>query len=237
MVYTCSAQLTGIARTGTNFYVRCKDQPTLANENDRNENQESYQFSLRGSNPLKLKNLAPNGTIYGAVRPAPVIISAETMFGCEDNKAVCYYSFNDNENGYVKFFETDTANGLHSQRLDLQAGRHNVFIKCVDSGGNLVKNMTTFDLDIDTNAPVIARAYEEDDYLVLITPRNSECVYTNENCDFLFDEGTVMPYANSTSHVTQWIPNQDYFIKCRDEFKSESIDCSLIVRAKDNFLE
>lgn len=235
-VYPCTAQLTGIARTGTDFYVRCQDQTELGNSTKRNTNMESYAYRLRGSDPLKLKNIQPNSTIYGAVRPAPVELYAETLFGCDQNQAVCFYSSTGQESSYVKFFDTSKSDGIHTQRLDLNDGTYTYYVKCVDSGGNLAANATQFKVEIDTNAPVIARVYQEDNYLKLVTPRNSECVYTNTNCDYLFAEGTIMPYANTTAHITDWASDKTYYIKCRDAFRSEPTDCSMIVRPQENFL-
>jgi len=231
--------LKGIARDGNNFFVRCKDQPEgIVNESKRNKMQESYIFNLRRSNQLKLSNIKPNETIFGAVRPAPVELYAETLFGCEDNKAICYYSTTNSPNSFVQFFDnSETTNeGIHTQRLDLNDGTYTYYVRCVDDGGNVANATTQFKVSIDTNAPVVARAYEEDGYLKLVTPLNSECVYNTESCDYLFNEGTQMPYANSTAHVTEWFADKKYFIKCRDQYRSEPVDCSLIVRPTDNFL-
>lgn len=234
-LYTCRTNLTGIPRDGTEYFVRCKDQPS-APENDRNENVQSYEFSLKGSNPLKMKNLRPNETIYGSVNPAPVELYAETIFGCEDRNAVCYYSNTGNDNSYVQFFDTDNEDGIHTQRLDLFAGEHTYYIKCVDAGGNVEINSTTFDLDIDTDAPVVARVYEEDEYLKFVTVRDAECTYTTNSCDFFFNEGTEMPFANSTSHIVDFDPTKTYYVKCRDEFRNEEAQCSVVVRPTQNFL-
>lgn len=234
-LYTCSADLTGIARDGTNYYVRCKDQPGVE-ENDRNENADSYEFTLRGSTDLKIMNLMPNGTIFGGVNPAPVELYAETRFGCDDGRAICYYSTTGEDADYLQFFDTNTDDGIHTQRQDLTEGRYKYFYKCVDSGGNVAKESTTFNLDIDVNSPVIARIYEEDQMLKIVTVRNSECVYTHDNCDYSFVEGIEMPYANSSVHVTEWKEDKTYYIKCRDEFKNEEADCSAIVKPTTNFL-
>jgi hypothetical protein len=118
----------------------------------------------------------------------------------------------------------------------LYSGSYNYFIKCIDSGGNVAEESTSFKVEVDPNAPLIARVYEEDSYLKIITPRNSECSFTNDNCDFLFDEGTVMPYENTTAHVTPWMEDKTYYIKCRDEYRSETPDCSIVVRPMNNFL-
>jgi len=234
-LFTCSTELTGVSRDDTKFYIRCKDQPG-ANENDRNKNRESFEFSLRGSTGLRLKNLQPNGTIFGAVSVMPVELYAETLFGCNNGRAICQWSETGNSNDYIQFFDTNTEDGIHTQRLDLTAGIHEYFIKCVDAGGNLVEDSTTFTLNIDTSAPVIARIYEESQMLKIVTVRDSECSYTFDNCDFSFEEGTIMPYANSSVHVAEWNNDKTYYIKCRDEFRNEDADCSAIVRPTRDFL-
>jgi len=234
-LFVCKANLTGIARDETNFYVRCKDQPGKAEE-DRNENQESYVFSLRGSTGLKMNNLQPNGTIFGGVRPSPVELYVETLFGCNGGQAVCFYSTTGEDNDYIMFYDTNTKDGIHTQRLDLDGGNYKYYIKCVDEGGNVVEEIMEFSLDIDESAPVVARVYEEGQMLKIVTVRDSECSYSLDNCDFSFDEGTQMPYANSTVHVAEWVRGKTYYIKCRDEFKNEDADCSVVVRLSQNFL-
>ena len=72
--------------------------------------------------------------------------------------------------------------------------------------------------------------------LKIITVRDSECSYSFDNCDFSFEEGVVMPYSNSTVHVAEWNRDKTYYIKCRDEFRNEEADCSIIVRPSRNFL-
>ena len=234
-LFSCATELTGISRDDTKFYVRCKDQPG-ADESDRNENKESFEFSLRGSTGLKMKDLQPNGTIFGAVSPMPVELKVKTLFGCNNGQAICKYSLTGNTNDYIQFFDTNNEDGIHTQRLDLIAGEHEYFVQCVDEGGNLVEDSATFNLDIDTSAPVVARIYEEEGMLKIVTVRDSECSYTFDNCDFTFDEGTVMPYANSTVHIAEWNEKETYYIKCRDEFRNEDADCSIVVRPSRDFL-
>ncbi|MDH3352931.1 MAG: hypothetical protein OEL87_00605, partial [Nanoarchaeota archaeon] len=234
-LFTCVSELTGISREDTKFYIRCKDQPG-AEENDRNTNKQSFEFSLIGSTGLKLRNIQPNETISGSISPFPVELRAETSFGCNDGQAICKYSATGNANDYVQFFDTNTEDGIHTQRLNLAAGTHQYFVQCVDAGGNLVEDSVTFTLDIDTTAPAIARIYEEDQMLKIITTKDSECSYTFDNCDFSFDEGTIMPYANSSTHVAEWKNDKTYYIKCRDEFRNEEADCSAVVRPTQNFL-
>jgi len=224
-LFTCATELTGIPRDEASFYIRCKDYAE-----DRNTMKQSYEFSLRGSTALKMKNLRPNETIFGGVSPAPVELYVETLFGCNEGRAICSWSESGDNGDYIQFFDTNTEDGVHTQRLDLTDGNHNYYVQCVDEGGNLVEDVAEFRLDIDENAPVVARIYEEDNLLKLVTVRDSECAYTFDNCDFTFAEGTEMPYANTTVHVTEWDEEKTYYIKCRDEFRNEDADCSVVVR-------
>lgn len=232
-LFGCEADLTGIPRDGANYYVRCKDQPNV-NENDRNVNTQSFEFSLRGSTGLVLKNLKPNSTVFGGVSPAPIELYAETLFGCNEGLAICDWS-NDGSN-YIQFFDTNNEDGIHTQRLDLGAGDHDYFVRCVDAGGNVVEEVTSFTVDIDTNAPVVARVYEEGGMLKIVTVRDSECSYSLDNCDFTFAQGFEMPYGNTTVHVAEWGQDNTYYIKCRDEFLNEGAGCSVVVRPTENFL-
>lgn len=232
-LFGCKSSLSGIPRDGATYYVRCKDQPGK-DEEDRNENMESFKFELRGSTALVLKNLRPNSTIFGGVSPAPIELYAETLFGCNNGRAVCEWS-SDGSN-YIQFFDTNKEDGIHTQRLDLTDGNHEYFVRCVDEGGNLVEESVNFEVEIDTSAPVVARVYEQDGMLKIITIRKSECSYTLDNCDFSFEEGIEMPYANTVSHVAEWSEENTYYIKCRDEFLNEEAACSIIVRPTENFL-
>ncbi len=235
MLYTCNTELTGVKREGTDYYVKCEDRQNEP-KNLRNSMAQPVVFRLKGSNPLKLKTVLPNGTIYGGVSPMRVDLRAETLFGCDDNRAVCFYSSSGLESSYVAFFDTDQTSGIHIQRLDLFAGTHTYFVKCVDAGGNVAISNTTFTLDIDTASPIVTRAYYEDDYLKLVTVRDSDCVYSADSCDFLFEEGILMPYAKSSTHIVAWENDKIFYVKCRDEFRNEPIDCSVVIQPKENFL-
>jgi hypothetical protein len=234
-LFTCQTTLTGVTRDGTDYFIKCRDQPNKE-ENSRNEMQESYEFNLHGSTGLVMKNLKPNGTIFGAVSPAPIELYVETSFGCDGGQAICFYSETGEEGDYISFFDTNSGNGIHTQPLSLLEGEHTLHVSCVDSGGNLAEDTTTFNVEIDENAPVIARVYEEENLLKVVTVRDSECAYSLNSCDFSFAEGTQMPFANTTIHVTEWNQENTYFIKCRDEFLNEEADCSLVVKPITNFL-
>jgi hypothetical protein len=228
-VFGCTASLTGIPRDGTSYYVRCKDKASSANEM-----RESFEFGLRGSNGLALRNLKPNGTVLGGVSPAPIELYVETLFGCNEGRAVCKWS--NSGTNWIDFFDTNTDDRIHTQRLDLTDGDHNYYVRCIDEGGNVAEDVARFDVDIDTSAPVVARVYEESGMLKIVTVRDSECSYSLDNCDFSFSEGVEMPNAGTPVHVAEWSEGNTYHVKCRDEFLNEGAACSVVVRPTENFL-
>jgi hypothetical protein len=231
MVYPCSATLTGINSENTPFYIRCEDK--AGNDNDA-----SYNFSLSGSNPLKMMNLAPNETIRSGTNLAQVNLYAETIFGCGAGRAVCFYSQTGNQDDFITFKDTDTDDGVHTQQLYLEDGQHTISFRCVDAGGNVAENTTSFEVDVNTNPPSIIRVYEDSDLLKIMTDRDATCSFTTSDCNFLVDEGEKLITATGSQniHMTEWVKNIDYYIKCKDNFNNEALDCSTIVRPIDNFL-
>lgn len=229
-LYACNAQLDSIARDGTDYYIRCEDSAN-------NKMATSYNFRLKGSTSLLMKVAKPNETVFGGINPAPVELYTQTNFGCEDNKAVCFYSFTGKLNDYIMFYDTNNDDGISTQKIFLTSGKKEVFIRCVDAGGNVANTTLDFNVEIDTIAPVVARVYEEDNLLKIVTVRDSECTYTNDDCSFLFEEGIDMPNANTTVHVTEWLKDKTYYIKCRDEYRSAGeADCSVVIKPVQNFL-
>lgn len=233
MVYTCKTTLTGIKDRQNNvFYFRCKDQP-WANESSRYPMQESYKFTLVGTEPLNIIDIKPNGTIYGSTDVVSVWFEAETANGYKNGEAICYYSETGKENDFIEFFETGTE--LHKQRLDLVEGSYKYYIKCLDLGGNRDDNFTEFKVEVDREAPIITRVYRENELLKIATTEESECRYDIKSCNFKFEDGIDMPYANSTSHFAEWKTENTYFIRCSDKYGNMPLPntCSIIVRPYD----
>ena len=232
-LFPCEANLTGIPVDGADFFVRCQDQKG-------NNMTESLKYSLHGSTALIMRNLQPDGSemIYGAVSPAPVELYAETSMGCYDGVAVCEYKTDSGK--YTEFFDTNNADGVHTQRLDLAEGPHEVSIRCTDAGGNQEEKTISFNVEINEEAPIVARFYEEDGNLKIVTVTDSNCVYSSDDevgCEFEFDEGTVMHYADSKVHIAEWSNDKTFYIKCRDDFRNEEADnCSITIRPTTDFL-
>lgn len=239
--YTCTSTLNGINRDGTNFYVRCIDQPGLEDYNKRNQMTKGERFTLRRGSQLLLKDANPNNeTIFGIVRPLPIELKVDTFGGCDDNTAACYYSTSKSSEGFIQFFETNTHDGVSTQPLNLDSGNYKYYIKCFDSGGNLAETEINFKVEIDQSTPIIARAYYEDldDSLKLVTTTESECVYSTVDCNYLFSsEGTPFRSYDKRVHYADWLPDKKYFVKCRDEYRPDPVDCSLIINPKEGFLD
>jgi hypothetical protein len=233
LVYTCKTNLTGVkSRQDNVFYFRCKDQPG-AEETKRNKMEQSYKYTLIGTEPLNIIDVKPNGTIKGSTSVVSVNVEVKTSNGYKNGEAICYFSETQNEADYVKFFETGTSK--HTQRLDLAEGNYKYYIKCLDLGGNRDDNSTEFTVDVDTESPTIVRVYQENLLLKLITAEDSNCKYSIDNCNFKFEDGLDMPYPNQTEHFAEWKTENTYYIRCSDEYGNIPVSntCSLIVRPYD----
>ena len=131
-------------------------------------------------------------------------------------------------------FETDSF--AHRQTLTLPAGERTYHFRCVDAGGNSDESETTFNVFVDTQPPLVTRAYRELDALKVTTDEDAECVYSLNSCNFDFDEGVTMIHVNpsiKTTHFIPWEPNLVYYIKCEDGFGNQPAPttCSIIASA------
>ncbi len=230
MLYKCSTTLEGIKDSQENkFYFRCEDK-------ESNENSESTEFTLIGTKPLVIDNVLPNGTIKDSTEIIKVSLEVETSAGYKEGEATCYYKESDeSENNYVKFYETDSYE--HLQNLWLEEGDYDYTIRCVDLGGNADEETLEFSVESDTEQPIITRAYKEDTNLKIITNEKAECVYSNIDCDYSFEEGSDMKVLEEVEHYIEWKSNQNYYIKCKDEYDNQPNfnECSMIIRPFDVF--
>ncbi|MEK6848648.1 MAG: hypothetical protein AABX65_03375, partial [Nanoarchaeota archaeon] len=236
MLYKCKTTLNGLQdRKDNSFFFRCKDQPWLGNSSDRNTNTESYKFTIKGTQPLNIIDIKPNGTIKGGTTLATTYLELTTDNGYNYGDATCYYSTTGIEKDYILMYET--GKNKHKQRLDLPSGLYTYYFQCVDLGGNSVRNSTTFTAEVDTQAPKVARVYNENGKLKILTDQKSVCSYSNneeKKCNFQINEGINMPYANSTEHSAEWKP-LNYYVKCTDlnDIQPLPTECSIIVRPKN----
>ncbi len=245
--YGCSGTLEGVKDNVENkYYIRCKDKPWLEGQTDakgkRYENRESYPLTLKGTRQLIINSITVNGggndtIIKDSVDPVKVTLEVETSAGADDGRARCQYKTNDK---YYYFYNggiLDYSLYKNTQRLDLSGGNYVISIKCNDLGGNTDTGIINFSVEIDTEAPIIVRAYYENSYLKIITDEEAECRYgTSDNvgCDYNYEEGNLMLDVEGLEHYVDWNSNTNFYIKCGED-KEGGIyppknQCSMVVR-------
>ncbi len=231
MLYKCTTTLTGIKNEQENlFYFRCKDQPTKP-ESDRITNAESYEFKLIGTRPLVIDKVGPNGTVKDSTENVKVTLTAETSAGYNEGQATCYYSTTGDEGSYIMFYSTNSH--THSQDLYLPEGDYEYYIKCIDLGGNSDVKTTYFEVESDSEPPVITRTFYEESYLKLITDEEAQCVYDTVNCNYPFDDGNKITSIDDTNHFMDWNTDTTLYIKCKDKYGNQPSpsECNIVVRA------
>lgn len=229
--YVCAGNLTGIKNLEENkFYFRCRDQPNKEDK-DRNTMTQSYELTLKGTQPLGILSTSPSGTIFGSTDTVVVDLGVKTDDGAEEGKSICYFSNTGEIDTFVSMFSTN--NFEHEQSLDLIAGSYEFFFRCIDAGGNTAESKTSFSVSIDKQAPLVTRAYREEG-LKIVTNEEAECVYSLTSCNYNFEEGVPLIYSNPSiknNHFLEWNPNAIYYIKCSDLYMNMPSPnaCSIIV--------
>ncbi len=229
--YVCKTNLTGIKNQEDNkFYFRCKDQPTKQDK-ERNVMTQSYEFILRGSQPLNIISVGPNATIFGSTDTVPVDLTVKTDDGAEEGKAICYFSSTGEKDSYIGMFETNSFE--HKQTLDLVSGNYEYFFRCIDAGSNTAEDKTSFSVLIDKEIPLITRAYKEEG-LKIVTNEDAQCVYSQTSCNYNFEEGLPLIYSNpsiKTNHFAEWKSGAVYYIKCSDFYNNmpSPNECNIVV--------
>jgi hypothetical protein len=235
LTYTCSENLTGVKdREDNTFYFKCKDKPGKP-ENERYVMTQSYPLVLKGSQPLNIVNVGPNGTISGSTETVAVDLTVETSNGAEEGKAVCAFSPDNVAENFVSMFETNSYK--HKQTLDLVTGNYAYFFRCIDLGGNIDESSTTFAVFVDKMPPSVTRVYRDETMgLKVVTNEDADCAYSLTTCNFKFEEGLKLEHSNPLMKKvsgTDWKAGQTYYIKCRDAYGNEPNpnECSVTVKA------
>lgn len=226
--YTCSSNLTGIRQNeDTHYYVKCQDvSPRL------NTNVQDYVYSLTGSRALSIVSASPNNTVIrDSTSPATVTLKARTIGGTYDGSALCYYSNTGVEGSYIIFDNSSSTE--HSTNIYLYSGLYNYFIRCHDGGGNSDRSLINFSVQIDSEAPLISRAYYEEGSMKIITSEEAECKFSTESCEYNFDDGVNFNSIGGFNHKIGWQTESDLYIKCQDIYGNRPAspnECSIIVR-------
>ncbi|MCX8159071.1 MAG: hypothetical protein N3D20_02165 [Candidatus Pacearchaeota archaeon] len=233
LAYECNATI-NLIKNEENIYVRCIDQPWLkgVDEGKRNTMTNSYSFTLKKTNPLKITNIEPgNGSVLvSGVEPMSVKLSLKTTGGLNGN-AKCSYKVGES---FIRFMET--GKNVHKQifnaitRNDIFGSEEKrIVIKCEDEIGNVAEDVSLFSVRIDNEEPKITRVYNKNNVLYVITNEKAECVYSFEKCDFNYANGTLMQ-GNAFVHSENFAKKQTRYIMCKDEFENKPGQCAISVR-------
>ncbi|MEK6816347.1 MAG: hypothetical protein AABY09_01935 [Nanoarchaeota archaeon] len=90
--YECATRLKNMTNLENNLYFKCKDKPDAAEDKDRNTNEESYKYTLKGTQQtLRIASVGPTGTIFAT----DTALRVTTESGSESGKANCAFSESD----------------------------------------------------------------------------------------------------------------------------------------------
>ena len=218
--YRCDTKLTNLENKKNTVYIRCKDKPAAPDQNDRIANEDSYEFTLTGTNALKITSSGPTGILYSK----KVLMTVTTAKGAENGNAQCGFSINDV--AYEQMILFATSNGSRHEQLftDQVEGIFKYYIKCRDIAGNEDSANVNFTVDVDELAPEITGLYADPLFKVVHIDFNeaSTCEYRSQPV-FLMGEGTPFGNANSTSIETTYRPEQPepLYVLCKDIFDNQ----------------
>ncbi|HLC77550.1 MAG TPA: hypothetical protein VJH92_00305 [Candidatus Nanoarchaeia archaeon] len=247
MLYKCTTTLTSLrSKVNNEFYFRCMDKPKSPLK-ERNVMTRGYKFIVKGTQPLVIDSVSPNGTIKDSVDPVQLTLNVKTSAGYNEGDASCYYS----ESCYNKagrkdkytmfYYPQGSSSHEHSQDLWVSQGSYQCSIRCVDLGGNSDTKNIEYNVLIDGRSPSIVRVFREDaasnNYLKIITDEKGRCVYDTTSCSYLFDDGVEMNTIHDTEHYTEWDATSTYYIKCEDAYKNSPAPnkCSIILKPFEIF--
>ncbi|MCH7850325.1 MAG: hypothetical protein IH845_01650 [Nanoarchaeota archaeon] len=227
--YLCEGTLP-VNGTDNYYYIRCIDQLWLEDiePESRNANKESHIYYLtKPSEKISIEYIKPFTEIFTPVDKATVNIIIGTKGGGDIHK--CSYSLSGFDNLHatneVGNSKTHTKSGIN-----LYTGIYHVYVECIDvNSGDTVQGETEFTITKDTTSPQIARVFQEDTTLTVITNEDAICKYTTTSCRYNFEDGIdIGSFRTHTITVTR---GDKYYIKCKDEFENVPSACSIIVRA------
>jgi hypothetical protein len=227
--YPCTGTL-AIENEENDYYIMCRDQPWLGDNSSRNIGS-VYEYNLkRTENALIIDSILPEGTIVAGDEPITVTLEVSTSGGVSNGYSICEYSLNDGN--YINFF--DSNNNVHRQLLSqMVAGSYTLDVRCEDSIGNSASGESSFNLELDTTAPIVNRVFNSGGSLLFQTNEKATCYYRNDStsqCGFTFTEGIEMLGVETITHNTAWEEDQTYYIKCKDVWGNQPNECNIVVK-------
>jgi len=256
--WRCNAEFNAPENDSSVYYINCKDQPWLVESPDgispakiivsdgenetkeievssdrkRNSMANGYKYVARKSKTeLNIDYAKPDGeTIESSVEPVSVYVEVKTSGGA-DGIAECMYKSGEK---YIDF--RDTFSTIHKQTFNqMKSGDASLDIKCIDMAENSAEKTIGFSVAIDTDAPIVTRAYKNGGNMVIVTDEDAKCSYQKSvamktnYCDFAYAGGEMMQDSGEI-HSTPFDSNFIYYIKCKDNYGNENGVCATIVK-------
>ena len=213
-LYRCTGLLKDLTKGKNRFYFRCKDKP--GETTGRNENKESFEFSITKTYPLVIDSIDPKERVF-RVNP---ILNVRTRGGALNGVGLCGYTTDKSKDisAIPQFDKTNSTEHLQQLR-NLRKGRYNFYVSCIDIAGNIATSSTQFDIIADIGQPLVTQIYKDvrNNVLVVKTNEDSSCEYDTK--EFKFGEGIKFTDPNSKKHEAALTENT-YYIKCQDNFEN-----------------
>ncbi|MCH7850327.1 MAG: hypothetical protein IH845_01660 [Nanoarchaeota archaeon] len=212
------------------YYIKCMDQPWLevSDFESRNAMRESFIYTLkRPEEKIVIDYILPDREIITATDFTSFEIEIGTNAGGELHR--CSYSISGFET-MVPLFETGTSRTHIQTGLSRPVGNYHIYVECLDVlSGDTVQGETEFKITKDTTSPQIARIFQDENVLTVVTNEDAICKYMTTSCRYNFEDGIdIGSFRTHTITVTR---GDSYYIKCKDEFENVPSSCSIIVRA------
>ncbi len=227
--YFCSGTLTNVTLEigkSTKYFIRCKDQPWLEENNpdpnyySRNVNPLSKEYVLKPSSSLTIIDFYPlSGDFFVGGSVGNITYGIRTKDGAERGKASCEWRVRDDRIAWAPYSRTNSSS--HEVVLtSLQNKNYFIETRCEDIAGNKVNMSSQLNIIIDNSAPVLTRVYNDRGNLKISLDEKGKCKFVNKlGCYAILSNGTLMSgSSNRKEFSTNLIKATPYYIKCSDDF-------------------
>jgi hypothetical protein len=218
--YVCNTTLLfGMEGQNYSYYIRCGDQPWL-NESERNFNPGSFVYEVRRpESVIVIDGITPKSDFQTSTDMTTVELKIATSGGGEEH--FCSYSFSGYEN-MIELFETG-GDRMHTQIFNRPAGRNEIFVECQDETGDFARDVTEFEIIHDSSIPLVARVWQDQNFVSLILNEEAECRYSLDGCKFVWDEGSSI--GEGKEFEFEIVKGKKYFIRCKDVYGNVPNGC------------
>jgi len=230
MGYVCNGDMPVNRTEGSTemaFYVKCKDQPWLADSSERNADVESIEFKFyRPDGKIKIDSIKPEGEIATLATAETVTLEVRTSGGALNH--TCMYSMTDYK-VMNEMFETGSP-GLHMQELVLPSDKYTVYVECIDETGDTVRSESSVRILKKSGSTLVSRAWQSSSNLYFSTVDEADCRSSGDTCFFDFEAGEPLT-GDGYVHRIYAQKGKVYFVKCKDSMDTVPTGCTIVLAA------